>query len=128
MTVKRLSVNGLAKLPAFSHATEAGGFIYVSGTLGTLPGSMDLARGGIGPETVQVLSNIETVLAACGAGFADVMKINVFLADMEDFQAMNDAYIRVMGTDGPARITVGRAALALNARVEMDCVAYRPSS
>lgn len=128
MTVKRLSVKGLAKLPAFSHATEAGGFIYVSGTLGTLSDTMALAAGGIGPETVQVLRNIETVLAACGAGFADVMKINVFLTDMDDFPAMNEAYIGVIGEDGPARITVGRAALALNARVEMDCVAYRPPS
>lgn len=126
MTVKRVTVPGLARLPAFCHATIAGDTIYVSGTLGTLPGSMALAPGGVGPETTQTLRNIETILAACGAGLADLVKVNVFLADIDNFDEMNEAYLAVMGDDPPARITVGRAGLALGAAVEIDAIAYLP--
>jgi 2-iminobutanoate/2-iminopropanoate deaminase len=124
--IKKVTVPGLAKLPAFCHAVIAGDFIYVSGTLGALPNSMTLIDGGTGPETTQTLRNIETILNACGATLADVAKVNVFLADMSTFAAMNAAYLAIMGDDPPARITVGRAELALGAAVEIDCVAYKP--
>lgn len=124
--MKKVTVDGMAKLPAFCHAVIAGDFIYVSGTLGALPDSMTLIDGGTGPETTQTMRNIETILHACGATLADVVKVNVFLADMRTFAAMNEAYLGVMGADPPARITVGRAELALGAAVEIDCVAYKP--
>lgn len=124
--MRKVSVHGLARLPAFCHAVVAGDFIFVSGTLGTRPGTMELAAGGVGPETAQALRNIETVLAECGATLADVVKVNVFLADLDAFAQMNEAYVAVMGGDPPARITVGRAGLALGAAVEIDCIAYRP--
>ena len=127
MTIKKVSVNGLGKLPAFCHAVMAGGFIYVSGTLGTKPGSMELAAGGTGSQTIQALHNIERILAACGASLKDVVKVNVFLADMNTFAEMNEGYLQVIGAEPPARITVGRADLALGAAVEIDCVAYKPS-
>ena len=103
----------------------AGDFIYVYGTLGALPNSMTLIDGGTGPETTQTMRNIETILHACGATLADVVKVNVFLADMNTFGDMNKAYLAIMGEAPPARITVGRAELALGAAVEIDCVAYR---
>jgi len=87
---------------------------------------MQLAPGGVGPETAQALRNIETILHACGAGLDDLMKVNVFLADIERFAEMNEAYLAVMGSDPPARITVGKAGLALGAAVEIDAVAYSP--
>lgn len=124
--MRRVTVPGLARLPAFCHAVVAGDFVYVSGTLGTQPDSMDLVAGGAGPQTAQTLRNIEIILAACGAGLADLVKVNVFLADMADYAAMNAAYLEVIGADPPARITVGRADLALGAAVEIDAVAYRP--
>ena len=126
--VERVQVDGMARLPAFSHATKAGGFVYVSGTLGTSPDGMELVPGGTGPETTRTLENIALILDACGAGWDDVVKVNVFLRDMDTFRDMNRAYIAIMGKDGPARITVGRADLALGASVEIDCVAYRPES
>lgn len=89
---------------------------------------MELVEGGAGPETTQALRNIETILKACGATLDDLVKMSVFLADMETFPAMNAAYLAVMGSDPPARITVGRAALALGAAVEIDGIAYRPQS
>jgi 2-iminobutanoate/2-iminopropanoate deaminase len=81
--------------------------------------------GGTGPQTTQTLRNIERVLQAVGLGLGQVVKMNVYLADMSDFQEMNEAYIAVIGDSPPARITVGGVDLALGARVEIDCVAYR---
>lgn len=124
----KVTVPGLARLPAFCHAVVAGDFIFVSGTIGTQPDSMELAEGGTGPQTTQALRNIERILEACGASLADSVKVNVFLADMETFSEMNEAYIEAMGADPPARITVGRAELALGAAVEIDAVAYKPQS
>jgi 2-iminobutanoate/2-iminopropanoate deaminase len=60
-----------------------------------------------------------------GLGFDDVVKMNVYLADMTDFEAMNQAYMAAIGDSPPARITVGGVALALGAAVEIDCVAFR---
>ncbi|MEZ4712750.1 MAG: RidA family protein [Caldilineaceae bacterium] len=125
MSIQKITVDGLAKLPAFCHAVIAGDFIYVSGTIGTKPDSMELVTGGIGPQTTQTLRNIEQILAGCGATLEDVVKVNVFIANMKEFAAMNHAYIAVMGENPPARITVGRADLALGAAVEIDCVAYK---
>ncbi|MCA9920320.1 MAG: RidA family protein [Anaerolineales bacterium] len=125
MQAKKVTVPGLAKLPTFCHATIAGDFIYVSGTLGTVPGTRDLAEGGTGPQTTQTLRNIELILRECGASLADVVKVNVFLADMQTFAEMNEAYLAIMGDDPPARITVGRAELALGAAVELDAIAYK---
>jgi 2-iminobutanoate/2-iminopropanoate deaminase len=126
MATRKIVVDGLGKLPAFCHAVVAGDFVFVSGTLGTRASSFELVDGGTGPETRQTLRNIETILADCGATLADLVKLNVFLADMATFAEMNEAYLAVMGDDPPARITVGRAGLALGAAVEIDAVAYKP--
>lgn len=122
---KLVNVEGLGRLPQFSHAAMAGDTIYVSGTLGTAPGGLALVEGGVGPETTQVLRNLEAILDACGASLADVVKINVALVDMAQFGTMNEAYGEVFTDAPPARITVGVRALALGAAVEMDCVAHR---
>ena len=125
---KNVVVEGLAKLPAFCHAVVAGDFIYVSGTLGSKSNSLELVEGGTGPQTKQTLRNIEKILAACGATFKDVVKMNVFLTDMSTFAEMNQAYMEILGSDPPARITVGCAELALGAAVEIDCIAYKSES
>ena len=119
--------DGLGRLPQFSHATVAGELIFVSGTLGTLGESFDLAPGGTGPQTTQTLRNIETVLRAAGADLNDVVKVSVYLADMGTFQEMNKAYSEFFQDDPPARITVGGAELALGAAVEIECVARHVS-
>ena len=126
MTTRNVIVEGLARLPVFCHATIAGDFIFVSGTLGTIPGTMDLVEGGTGPQTGQTLRNIETILAECGASLDNLVKVNVFVADISTFAEMNEAYSAVFGADPPARITLGRADLALGAAVEIDGVAYLP--
>lgn len=128
MAVKRIVVDGLGRLPQFSHATVAGEIVQVAGTLGTRDMGDDdrltLVDGGVGPETTQTLHNIERILAGAGVGWDDVTKVNVYLADMADFAAMNAAYGEFFGERPPARITVGGVQLALGARVEIDCVAH----
>lgn len=126
LPVHRLVVDGLGRLPQFSHAAVTDDLVFVSGTLGTTEG-MDLAPGGIGPETTQTLRNIERILAAADLGWDAVAKVDVHLADMADFDAMNAAYGAFFPADPPARITVGGVQLALGARVEIDCVAQRPA-
>jgi 2-iminobutanoate/2-iminopropanoate deaminase len=126
MRAKKVNVESLGRLPAFSHAVVAGDFIYVSGTLGTRPGGLDLVEGGTREQTTQTLRNIETILQECGASLADLVKVNVFLSDMKTFPEMNAAYLEIIGSDPPARITVGRVELALGAAVEIDAVAYKP--
>jgi 2-iminobutanoate/2-iminopropanoate deaminase len=128
MPSNRVYVEGLARLPAFSHATVAGDFIFVSGTLGSKLNSMELVEGGVGAQTTQTMRNIETILQACGASLEDLVKVNVFLNDINTFAEMNAAYLAIIGDDPPARITVGRAELALGAAVEIDAVAYKPRS
>lgn len=124
----RIVVPGLGRLPVFSHASAAGGLLFVSGTLGTLPGGFRLAPGGAGPETEQTLRNLEAILAEAGCGLRDVVKVSVYVADMQDFAAMNEVYAGFFPEDPPARITVGGAQLALGARVEIECVARLPES
>ena len=125
MKLKKINASGLARLPAFCHAVVAGDFIYVSGTLGTKLDSMELAEGGTRAETARALQNIGLILQECGASLSDLVKVDVFLADMQTFSEMNEAYLEVMGVDPPARITVGRAELARGAAVEIDAVAYK---
>jgi len=123
MALQKVNVDGVARLPAFCHAVIAGQQVFVSGMLGAKPGTMELVDGGVAAQTSQAIRNIEEILAACGASLADVAKVNVYLTDMAEFPAMNEAYLAAIGDDPPARITVGCSGLALGAAVEMDCIA-----
>ena len=125
--MEKVVVEGLARVPSFSHAVVAGDHVHVSGSLGTLGDTTDLVDGGTGPQTTQTIRNIEKILQAVGLGLGDVVKMNVYLSDMSQFQEMNEAYMAAIGDSPPARITVGGVDLALGAAVEIDCVAYRGS-
>ena len=112
----------LKNLP-FSPAVKAGKFLYLSGQVGVDPATGALVKGGAAAETEQILKNIAVVLAAAGKTLADVVKANVYLADMQDYAAMNEAYAKGFETPFPARTSVGVAALPLGARVEIEAVA-----
>jgi 2-iminobutanoate/2-iminopropanoate deaminase len=125
--LERITADGVGRLATFSHATRAGDWIYVSGTLGTKPGAFALVEGGMAAETRQTLENLRAILAAAGAGLEDVVKMQVFVTDMTRFSEMNQAYREFFPNEPPSRVTVGCSALALGACVEIDCVAYKPS-
>lgn len=123
--MEKVVVEGLARVPSFSHAVIAGDFVYVAGSLGTMGDTAELVEGGVGPQTTQTIRNLETILEATGLGLKNVVKMNVYLTDMADFQLMDEAYMEAIGDSPPARITVGGVDLALGGAVEIDCVAYR---
>ena len=120
-TPQFLNTNPQSTAP-FSPAVKLGNMLYLAGQLGTIQGKV--VPGGIGPETKQALTNIKTVLEANGSDMEHVVKCTAFLADMKEWSAMNDVY-RTMFTAGkyPARSAFGTTGLALNARLEIECIA-----
>ena len=111
-----------AGLP-FSPAVRVGNMLYLSGQLGLVPGTPQLADTGIAGQTRQALENVKAVLVYAGSSLERVVKCTVFLADIHDFAAMNAVYMTYFPQDPPARSTVGVSGLALGARVEIECVA-----
>jgi len=107
----------------YSQAVVAGGFVFASGQIPTDPATGQFVEGGITEQTEQVLRNLSKVLEAAGTGLERVVKTTVFLADMNDFAAMNEVYARFFGENPPARSTVQAARLPRDARVEIDLVA-----
>ena len=106
----------------FSSAVRVDDTLYLSGNLGNLPGTLDLAEGGIAGETQQTMENIRTVLEQFGSSMDQVVKCTVFLADMSEWGAMNDVY-KTYFNNPPARSALGANGLALEARVEIECIA-----
>ena len=123
-----ITPEGVARLPVFSHAIRSGNLIFLSGQLGALPGvnPPQVIEGGIEAETRQTFENITEVLAAAGATLEDIVKCTVFLADIDDYAAMNAVYIEYFPNDPPARAAFAATGLALGALVEIDCIAAAP--
>lgn len=109
----------------YSPGIAAGGFVFCSGQTGRDPQTGVLAPGGVADQTRQVLRNLEVVLQAAGLGLADVVKTTVFLTDMDDFDAMNEAYAAVFGGHRPARTTVEVSRLPRGGLVEIECIALK---
>ena len=107
----------------FSQAVEVNGFVYLSGQVAQDPTTGKLVPGGVVPETEQVFANAAAVLRAAGLGFDDVISVRVFLARIQDYQAMNAVYARQFTEPFPVRTAVGVAALPLGASVEVDMIA-----
>jgi len=113
----------LESLPVLSHAVRHGDVVYCSGQVPLRPDG-SLVDSDIGEMTRQVVANLDQVLAAAGATIADVIRTNVYLADMADYAAMNEVYAELF-PDRPARTCVQVAGLPLGVRVEIDCIAVR---
>ena len=107
----------------YSQAVVAGGFVFASGQIPLDPRTGELVAGGVAEQTEQVLRNLSAVLEAAGTGLDRVVKTTVFLADMNDFAAMNEVYGRYFNVDEPARATVQAARLPRDARVEIEVIA-----
>ncbi|HEX8999722.1 MAG TPA: RidA family protein [Blastocatellia bacterium] len=107
----------------YSQAIKANGFVFASGQIPLDPATMQLIDGEIGAQTEQVLNNVKAVLEAAGSSLGQVVKTTVFLADMNDFAAMNEIYAAFFGQTRPARSTVQAARLPRDVKVEIEVVA-----
>lgn len=106
----------------YSQAIEINGMIYTSGQIGLMP-SGQMAGNGIISQTNQILKNLRAVLEAGNSSLDNVIKTSIFLADMDDFVAVNEIYAEYFGDHKPARSTVAVKTLPKNALVEIECIA-----
>lgn len=116
------ATEGERQLP-FSDAVRVGNLLFLSGKIGNVPGTMELAPGGIQGETRQTLENIKASLERLGSSMAEVVKCTVFLADISEWAAMNEVYVQYFPSNPPARSALGSSGLALGARTEIECIA-----
>jgi reactive intermediate/imine deaminase len=107
----------------FSPAVRVGNLLFLSGQIGAVPGTRNLAPGGIEGQTRQTLENIKAVLEHAGSALDRVVKCTVFLGNIADYAAMNAVYSSYFPKDPPARSTLAASGLALGAAVEIECIA-----
>jgi 2-iminobutanoate/2-iminopropanoate deaminase len=107
----------------YSQAIRAGALLFVSGQVPIDPATGHIISGDIAAQTHRIFQNIGEILKAGGASFDDVVRTTVFLADMDDFAAMNEAYAMYFTAPAPARATVQVSRLPKDARVEIDVIA-----
>jgi 2-iminobutanoate/2-iminopropanoate deaminase len=107
----------------YSQAITAGNLLYCSGQIPLDPATGALVQGDLAAQTRRVLDNVGAILAAAGTGFDRVVKTTVFLADMNDFAAMNEVYATYFTSPAPARSTVAAAGLPKGARIEIEVIA-----
>jgi 2-iminobutanoate/2-iminopropanoate deaminase len=108
----------------FSEAVRVGNMLYLSGVIGNIPGKKELVPGGIKAETKQTMENIKRFLERYNSSLEQIVKCQVMLADIKEWAAMNEVYVTYFAKDRlPARSGMGINALALDARVEIECMA-----
>jgi len=112
-----------AAIGPYSQAIVTGGFVFTAGQIPLDPESGELVGGDIAVQTERVLRNLSAILDAADASLASVVKTTVYLADMNDFGAMNEVYARFFGEHRPARSTVQAGRLPKDVLVEIDAVA-----
>lgn len=110
----------------YSQAIVANGFLFCAGQIALDPATGQVIEGDVKAQTERALTNLAAVLAAAGASWRHVVKTTVFLADMNDFPAVNETYARVIGESRPARSTVAVAGLPRGVLVEIDAIAEIP--
>lgn len=110
----------------YSQAIAQGDWVFVAGQIPLDPATMEMIKGDVAAQTERVLDNLSAVLQAAGSRLEHVVKTTVFLADMNDFTAMNDVYAERFGRHKPARSTIQAGALPKGARVEIDAIALKP--
>ena len=119
-------LNGGSSLPGdvpFSAAVRQGDVLYLSGQLGTVPGTRTLPAGGIRAEARQAILNVESVLRANGLGLSDVIRCTVMLSDIGEWAAFNEVWVSMFAKPYPARSAFATNGLALGGRVELECMA-----
>lgn len=107
----------------YSQAIRANGFVFVSGQIALDPRTQEIVPGDIAAQTERVLENLRGILEAAGSTLDKVARTTVFLADMNEFKAMNDVYAKYFPAHPPARSTVQAVRLPRDVRVEIDAIA-----
>lgn len=107
----------------YSQAIKAAGMIFCSGQIPIDPATGEFVSNDVTEQTEQVFKNLIAVLEAAGTSLDGVVKTTVFLADMNDFNAMNEVYAKYFSDNKPARATVQAARLPRDAKVEIECIA-----
>ena len=126
MPRKAYNAEGATAIGPYSHAVDAGKLVYLSGQTPIDSVTGQLKEGDIEAQTEQCFANLFAVLETAGLTPDDVIKVNVFLTDMNDFPAMNRVYENQFSKPFPARTTVAVLALPLGAKVEIEMIAERP--
>lgn len=111
----------------YSQGVIANGFIFTAGQVPLVPGTKEFAEGGIQEQTRQSLNNVKAILEAAGTDLAHIVKVTVFLQNMDDFAAMNEVYAEFFTENHPARSAVQVAKLPLGAMIEIEAVALLKS-
>lgn len=107
----------------YSQAVKANGFVFLSGQVALDPNTQQVVEGDVVRQTERVLENLKAIVEAAGSSLQHAVKTTVFLADMNDFAAMNEVYGRYFVTHRPARSTVEVSRLPKDVRVEIDLIA-----
>ncbi len=125
MEKKCINIEGLFKAGPYSHAVEAGGMLFLSGTVPVDPQSGEPAGSSIKEATARVLENIKLILDSAGSSLDKVIKVTVFLTDMGDFSAMNEVYKTYFTANEPARSCVAVKELPGKFPVEIEVIALK---
>jgi 2-iminobutanoate/2-iminopropanoate deaminase len=117
--------NAPAAIGTYNQAVQSKGFIYTAGQVGIVPGTGKIIEGGIKAETFRALQNIDAILKAAGVDKSHIVKLTVFVTDLRGFNYVNESFKAFFsGIDFPARSTVEVSGLPLNAKVEIECIAF----
>jgi reactive intermediate/imine deaminase len=109
-----------AAIGTYSQAVKVGDTVYLSGQIPLVPETMELIEGGIEQQIEQVFKNLSAVCQAAGGSLQDIVKLNIFLTDLQHFAKVNDIMSRYFTQPYPARAAIGVASLPRGAQVEMD--------
>jgi 2-iminobutanoate/2-iminopropanoate deaminase len=118
-----LTARGPKPIGPYSQAIKSNGLVFVSGQIALDPQSGEFFGADVRQQTERVLENLKGILEAAGTSLRHVVKTTVYLKDMNDFPAMNEAYAKYFSTTPPARSTVQAARLPKDALVEIDMIA-----
>ena len=115
-----------AAIGTYSQAVESSGILFTSGQVGIDPETSEMVEGGVEDQAIRVLKNIYAILSESGLDKTSIIKLNVFLKDLDDFSIVNDTFKEFFGdNEYPARTTVEVSELPLGALIEIDCIASR---
>jgi len=116
--------NAPAAVGPYSQAMRAGNMLFVSGQIPFVPSTMKLVSQDIKEQTRQSLENVKAILEEAGASLDDVVKVGVFIKDMNEFAAINEVYSEYFNKNKPARACVEVARLPLDVKIEIEVIAY----